>query len=580
MVYATFGSLPTTIKRGSALFHLHSDHLGSSSLTTDSAGAATANRADYAYGAERSATGDLQTDHTFTGQKRDSTGLMYYNARYYDPALGTFVSPDSMVPGAGQVINYNRFLYARGNPFKYTDPSGYIPDKPTGPPPGVDKWVVDWYWNNRWYLAHAHGRGDGHWNVPITAEFLDKEILTDVLGKAGIEIDSAWKDLDPEYEDLSRLGQGVVKLAQKVGKLADTGTTAGLARLKTLAGGEVTWFRANVGGPGTTSLCTSDRITAQTPACARGARIEFYNVLFGSKDDALVGGTAVHELAHVINSQYCVPIVGSSCTEAKLFFPGWNTKTNLPFVALTAYAKKGRGEYWAEALAVWAYDSDYKKAKLLYSLQEIAIEWDNARVNTITDLLRRCALMSIFLLTLSGCQVPLSDWPQPTLAVAGPPESFPCSIFDESQWQEFRFGLDSPADVVAIVARSRVKNKERIWTDSLKHGLETVDWHEFGDELNVHYRAWFRKEQGLFRVMGYWAPNPTMEQVLDCLGFPDYYKAIYAANIEAIQLSLTLWYTERGIIVEHVSFYYQEQLPTIDADYGDWSIFFRCSRGA
>ena len=32
------------------------------------------------------------------GQKRDATGLMYYNARYYDPALGTFISPDSMVP--------------------------------------------------------------------------------------------------------------------------------------------------------------------------------------------------------------------------------------------------------------------------------------------------------------------------------------------------------------------------------------------------------------------------------------------------------------------------------------------------
>ena len=28
------------------------------------------------------------------------------------------------MPGAGQVINYNRFLYARGNPLKYTDPAG------------------------------------------------------------------------------------------------------------------------------------------------------------------------------------------------------------------------------------------------------------------------------------------------------------------------------------------------------------------------------------------------------------------------------------------------------------------------
>ncbi|MFZ1754285.1 MAG: RHS repeat-associated core domain-containing protein [Caldilineaceae bacterium] len=39
----------------------------------------------------------LSTDRTFTGQKSDGTGLLYYNARYYDPALGTFLSPDTMV---------------------------------------------------------------------------------------------------------------------------------------------------------------------------------------------------------------------------------------------------------------------------------------------------------------------------------------------------------------------------------------------------------------------------------------------------------------------------------------------------
>ena len=52
---------------------------------------------------------------------------MDYNARYYDPALGTFISPDSIVPGAGQLINYNRFLYARGNPLEYSDPTGHDP---------------------------------------------------------------------------------------------------------------------------------------------------------------------------------------------------------------------------------------------------------------------------------------------------------------------------------------------------------------------------------------------------------------------------------------------------------------------
>jgi RHS repeat-associated protein len=65
---------------------------------------------------------------TYTGQKADGTGLLYYNARYYDPALGMFLSPDTVVPDAGTVIDYNRFLYARGNPLKYNDPSGHCVD--------------------------------------------------------------------------------------------------------------------------------------------------------------------------------------------------------------------------------------------------------------------------------------------------------------------------------------------------------------------------------------------------------------------------------------------------------------------
>ena len=44
--------------------------------------------------------------------------------------LGTFVSTDSVVPGAGQVINYNRFLYARVNPLKVTDSSCNQPAQP------------------------------------------------------------------------------------------------------------------------------------------------------------------------------------------------------------------------------------------------------------------------------------------------------------------------------------------------------------------------------------------------------------------------------------------------------------------
>jgi RHS repeat-associated protein len=51
-----------------------------------------------------------------------------YNARYYDPALGLFLSPDTIVPDAGQIIDYHRYGYVRNSPLKYTDPTGHEPN--------------------------------------------------------------------------------------------------------------------------------------------------------------------------------------------------------------------------------------------------------------------------------------------------------------------------------------------------------------------------------------------------------------------------------------------------------------------
>ena len=126
----SFAGQRVAVKRGGTLSYIHGDHLGSSSIETDGSGNQTASRSYYAYGSTRSSSGSLQTDRTFTGQKSDGTGLLYYNARYYDPQLGTFLSPDTVVPDPGAVIDYNRFLYVRGNPLKYADPSG---NEPSGP---------------------------------------------------------------------------------------------------------------------------------------------------------------------------------------------------------------------------------------------------------------------------------------------------------------------------------------------------------------------------------------------------------------------------------------------------------------
>ena len=197
--YYSFGGLRIAVKRGGTLYHLHGDHLGSTSLTTLSS-ATIASRAYNAYGSERSSSGDLQTDRTFTGQKRDATGLMYYNARYYDPALGAFISPDSLVPGAGQVISYNRFLYARGNPLKYTDPSGYASDSggaDAGECSTRECWEEEWYWKNRWYESRgfAYNPKTNHWDRPILNRFADVEIWADYVVELGEKLQEDPKQL-------------------------------------------------------------------------------------------------------------------------------------------------------------------------------------------------------------------------------------------------------------------------------------------------------------------------------------------------------------------------------------------------
>ena len=63
----------------------------------------------------------------YTGQYRDTeTGLDYFNARYYSPTQGRFVSPDPGNAGAnlGDPATWNGYAYVGGNPVNVTDPSG------------------------------------------------------------------------------------------------------------------------------------------------------------------------------------------------------------------------------------------------------------------------------------------------------------------------------------------------------------------------------------------------------------------------------------------------------------------------
>ena len=52
------------------------------------------------------------------------TGWYYLNARYYDPNVGRFLSPDVILGANGGLQGYNLFAYCNNNPVMFVDPSG------------------------------------------------------------------------------------------------------------------------------------------------------------------------------------------------------------------------------------------------------------------------------------------------------------------------------------------------------------------------------------------------------------------------------------------------------------------------
>ncbi len=88
-----------------------------------SASAISASRVYDAWGAVVSGAGAFQGRFGHGGAfgyQSDSTGLQLLGHRYYDPAVGRFLTPDPIKDGR------NWFAYCENNPLTATDPSGLI----------------------------------------------------------------------------------------------------------------------------------------------------------------------------------------------------------------------------------------------------------------------------------------------------------------------------------------------------------------------------------------------------------------------------------------------------------------------
>jgi RHS repeat-associated protein len=106
------------------LYFVLGDQLGSTSVVVNAGGSVVGEARYYPFGKTRYSTGTLFTDRLYTGQQEiTGLGLYNYKARFYDPLLGKFISPDSITPGGPQGLN--RYAYVNNNPIRYNDPTGH-----------------------------------------------------------------------------------------------------------------------------------------------------------------------------------------------------------------------------------------------------------------------------------------------------------------------------------------------------------------------------------------------------------------------------------------------------------------------
>ncbi len=115
---------------------LLADHLGSTSVTANIDGSLNGILKYSAFGEIWASSGTTLTDYRYTNQLEQSEiGLYYYNARWYDPALGRFVQADTIVPSLSNSLAWDRYAYVMDNPIRYTDPSGHyeFEDTPDDP---------------------------------------------------------------------------------------------------------------------------------------------------------------------------------------------------------------------------------------------------------------------------------------------------------------------------------------------------------------------------------------------------------------------------------------------------------------
>jgi len=112
-------------------YYYTTDQLGSTRIVTDDTGNIVYAAAHDPYGGVQQTWGNtFNPELKFSGKEQDAESALYYfGARYYDPTLYRFLSPDPVdVPGVARFDfqRWNKYGFAKDNPISYLEANGLL----------------------------------------------------------------------------------------------------------------------------------------------------------------------------------------------------------------------------------------------------------------------------------------------------------------------------------------------------------------------------------------------------------------------------------------------------------------------
>jgi len=190
------------------------DGLGSSIGLVDSNGVVSEAYSYDAFGNIRSQ--NASQGFLYTGEQRDAgTGLIYLRARYYDPALGRFISRDPAFIGEqSETQSLNPFIYVQNNPVNYVDPLGLADVRARLLENPIIRWLAEEVYGKgsvagrHWQIFYNDGTNSGYLgdNIKLNTPIFGSD-KSENLSKYDIVI---WRNIDDKI-----LKNAEIKIQQK-----------------------------------------------------------------------------------------------------------------------------------------------------------------------------------------------------------------------------------------------------------------------------------------------------------------------------------------------------------------------------